>query len=60
MLFRSRIGDTSFTTSLWPKDGAYYLPLKDAVRKAENIRLGATITIECSLQSPSKRSTKGR
>ena len=55
-----RIGDTSFTTSLWPKDGAYYLPLKDAVRKAENIRLGATITVECSLQSPSKRSTRGR
>jgi len=40
-----RVGDTQFTTSLWPKDGEYYLPLKDAVRTAEGITLGATITV---------------
>lgn len=44
-----RIGRTSFTTSLWPKDGDYYLPLKDAVRKAEGVRLGATITVKVSV-----------
>ena len=44
-----RVGDTTFTTSLWPKDGTYYLPLKDAVRASENIRLGATITVHLTL-----------
>jgi hypothetical protein len=39
-----RIGGTEFTTSLWPKDGGYVLPLKDAVRRAEGIELGATVT----------------
>ena len=33
----ARIGSTEFTTSLWPKEGTYYLPLKDAVRRAERI-----------------------
>ena len=45
-----RVGDTTFTTSLWPKDGTYYLPLKDAVRASENIRLGATITVHLTLR----------
>ncbi len=45
------IGATSFTTSLWPKSGAYYLPLKDAVRRAEGIALDDDITVELSLHS---------
>lgn len=45
------IGTTSFTTSLWPKGEAYYLPLKDAVRRAESIDLGDGITVELSLGS---------
>ena len=45
-----RVGDTQFTTSLWPKDGEYYLPLKDAVRSAEGITLGATITVHMELR----------
>lgn len=45
------IGTTSFTTSLWPKGAAYYLPLKDAVRRAEGIDLDAHITVELSLGS---------
>jgi hypothetical protein len=32
-----RIGDTEFTTALFPKDGRYLLPLKDAVRRSEDI-----------------------
>ena len=44
------IGKTNFTTSLWPKKGDYYLPLKDAVRSAENIRLGSPISVELSLR----------
>lgn len=45
------IGTTSFTTSLWPKGAAYYLPLKDAVRRAEGIDLDDHITVELSLGS---------
>ena len=45
------IGTTSFTTSLWPKGAAYYLPLKDAVRRAEGIELDDHITVELSLGS---------
>jgi len=45
-----RIGDTSFTTSLWPKDGEYYVPLKDAVRSAEKVRLGSLITVHMALR----------
>jgi hypothetical protein len=33
----ARIGGTEWTTSLWPKDGAYVVPLKDAVRRAEGL-----------------------
>jgi hypothetical protein len=32
-----RIGGTSWTTSLFPKDGGYLVPLKDRVRSAEDI-----------------------
>ena len=35
-----RVGDTEFTTALFPKDGSYLVPLKDAVRKAEGIDAG--------------------
>ena len=34
---RGRIGDTDFTTSLWPRDGGYVVPVKDAVRKPEGL-----------------------
>ena len=47
-----RIGTTTFTTSLWPKSGEYYLPLKDVVRKAEKIRLGALVTVSVALRPP--------
>ncbi len=32
-----RIGRTTFTTSIMPKDGLYLIPLKAAARKAEGI-----------------------
>ena len=34
------VGDTEWTTSLFPKDGRYLVPLKDRIRKAEGIELG--------------------
>lgn len=41
-----RIGQTEFTTSLWPRGETYYLPLKDAVRKAGDIGVGDTVTAQ--------------
>jgi hypothetical protein len=47
----ARIGDTGWTTSLWPKDGAYLVPLKTAVRRAEGIELGDVITVALRLDT---------
>lgn len=40
----ARIGEIEWRTSLWPKDGRFLLPLKDAARKAAGIGLGDTVT----------------
>ena len=45
----ARIGSTEWTTSLFPKDGGYAVPVKDAVRRAEDLELGDTVTIELSI-----------
>jgi hypothetical protein len=41
---RARIGRSEFTTSLFPRDGGYLLPVKDRVRKAEGLAVGDTVT----------------
>ena len=43
------IGATTITTSLFPKDGGYLVPLKDAIRKPENITLGDAVTLSMTL-----------
>jgi Domain of unknown function (DUF1905) len=43
------IGDTEWTTSLWPKDGSYVVPLKDKVRSAEAIELGMVVDVRLSI-----------
>jgi Domain of unknown function (DUF1905) len=40
-----RIGKTRWSTSLWPKDGGYIVPLKVAVRRAEKIELDAAVKV---------------
>ena len=45
-----KIGNTSFTTSLWAKNGTYAVPLKDALRKAEGISLNDTVSVELTLR----------
>ena len=40
-----RIGETGYTTSLWPKDGGYIVPVKTTVRKAEGLDVGDTVTV---------------
>ena len=41
----ARIGSTRWTTSLFPKNGGYVVPLKDRVRNAEGIDVGDTVTV---------------
>ncbi|MCB8986197.1 MAG: DUF1905 domain-containing protein [Ardenticatenaceae bacterium] len=41
----AKIGATTWQTSLFPKDGRYIVPLKDKVRKAEQLEEGDEITI---------------
>lgn len=40
-----RIGKTEWTTSLFPKNGGYIVPLKDIVRKAEHLEDGDQVTV---------------
>jgi hypothetical protein len=40
-----RIGKSEWTTSLFPKDGRYLVPIKASVRKAENLAEGDAVTI---------------
>ena len=45
------IGGTTFTTSLFPKDGGYLVPVKDAVRRAEGLALGDTVHVELAIRA---------
>jgi hypothetical protein len=40
-----RIGATEFTTALFPKDGGYLVPIKDAVRRAEDLAIGDDVEV---------------
>ena len=44
-----RIGATQFTTSLFPKDGGYLIPIRDAVRAAERLELGDATPVELTV-----------
>ncbi|HLK25440.1 MAG TPA: DUF1905 domain-containing protein [Caulobacteraceae bacterium] len=48
------IGDIVFTTSLFPKDGTYLLPLKVAVRRKANITAGDVISVEMTINPPKR------
>ena len=43
------VGDTEVTTSLWPKDGGYVVPLKDRLRRAESIELDDVVTLRLTV-----------
>lgn len=47
----ARIGDAHFETSLFPKDGGYLLPLKDAVRAAEGIAEGDEVSVRMAVRT---------
>jgi hypothetical protein len=40
-----RIGESAWETALWPKDGGYVVPVKDAYRKAEGLALGDNVSV---------------
>jgi hypothetical protein len=46
-----RIGETEFATSLFPKDGGYVVPIKDAIRKAEGLAVGDTVSVGLTIRS---------
>jgi hypothetical protein len=41
-----RIGTSTWTTALWPKDGGYVVPIKDRYREAERLVLGDTVAVQ--------------
>lgn len=47
---RATIGETTFVTALFPKDGGYLLPVKVAVRRAEGIELGDVVPAALELR----------
>ena len=46
----ARIGELDFETSLFPKDGGYLLPLKDAVRKPIGIGAGDEVAVQMTVR----------
>jgi len=44
-----RIGETSWTTSLWPKDGGYVVPVRADVRRSERLEVGDRVTVQLTV-----------
>ena len=49
---RARIGATEWETSLGPEAGRYVVPVKDAVRRAEGLDVGDTVTVRLTVAGP--------
>lgn len=45
----ARIGGTGFTTSMFPREDTWFLPVKDAVRRAEGVGLGDVVDVRLSV-----------
>jgi len=45
----AQIGETGWTTSLFPKDRRYVVPVKAWVRKAEGLELGDLVTVRLAV-----------
>ena len=46
---RVQVGGTEVTTSLWPKDGGYIVPVKKALQDAEGLELGDLVEVRLRL-----------
>jgi hypothetical protein len=47
---RASVGDTTWDTSLFPKDGRYLVPIKDAVRRSEQLADGDAVTVQLAIR----------
>ncbi|QEO13795.1 DUF1905 domain-containing protein [Agromyces intestinalis] len=47
----ARVGRTAWTTSLWPKDDGYILPIKTDVRRREGLEFGDLVEVTMSLEA---------
>jgi hypothetical protein len=56
---RARIGATEWETSLLPRDGGYVLPVKNAVRKAEQVVEGDVVEVGMSVAPRGGRQANG-
>ena len=45
-----KVGKTEWTTSLFPKEGRYLVPIKMVVQKAENLKEGDEIKLRLELR----------
>jgi Domain of unknown function (DUF1905) len=46
---RAAIGAIDYTTSLFPKDGGYLLPVKDVVRKGAGLVVGDAVVVRLTI-----------
>ncbi|HUP85748.1 MAG TPA: DUF1905 domain-containing protein [Acidimicrobiales bacterium] len=44
-----RLGGTEWTTTLFPKDGAYLVPIKMKVQRAEQVDVGDVVTLRLDI-----------
>jgi hypothetical protein len=47
----AQIGDTTWPTSLFPKDGAYLVPVKARIRQAERLELGDVVEVRLTVEA---------
>jgi hypothetical protein len=43
------LGGSTWSTALWPKDGRYVVPIKTAVRRAEDVDEGQVVELELDI-----------
>ena len=48
---RARVGTTYFTTSLFPREDMYFVPIKRVVQRAEHVGLGDRVTVRLELDT---------
>src|SRR5712691_8537264 len=53
------IGDSEFTTALFPRDGRYLVPVKAAVQRAEAIGEGADVEVVARLSAARSKCRAG-
>ncbi len=45
-----RIGGSAWTTSLWPKDGRYIVPVRTDIRRAEQLDVGDVVKVSLTIE----------